>query len=49
MSIAIDGNRAEARFVQDYRSDTYKVVNRKLLVFAREGRGWKIVEERQEN
>lgn len=49
VSIAIDGNRAEARFVQDYRSDTYKVVNRKLLVFAREGRGWKIVEERQEN
>ena len=49
VEIKVRGRHAEVRFVQDYQSDTYKVVDRKYLAFAQEGRRWKIVEERTDN
>ncbi len=48
VEIEIDGKRAVARFMQDYQRDDYKVVNRKVVEFAHEGRSWKIVSERDE-
>lgn len=45
LSVSIDGNRAVVKFEQDYRSDDFKVVDRKTLVMVREGQNWKIVEE----
>jgi len=49
VAIEVDGKRAVARFVQDYQSDDYKVVNRKVVEFAHEGGSWKIVSERNES
>ncbi len=46
IDISLDGDKAVARFVQDYQSDSYKVVNAKQITFGREGRSWRIVDER---
>ena len=44
-TISVDGNRAVVKFEQDYRSDDFKVVDRKTLVMVHEGKSWKILEE----
>ncbi|MCB1887501.1 MAG: ankyrin repeat domain-containing protein [Rhodocyclaceae bacterium] len=46
IDVSVDGDKAIARFVQDYQSDSYKVVNTKQLTFGRESRRWRIVDER---
>lgn len=46
VAIEVAGKQAVARFLQDYQSETYKVVNRKQLDFAREASAWKITSER---
>ncbi|MCB1917787.1 MAG: ankyrin repeat domain-containing protein [Rhodocyclaceae bacterium] len=45
LDVAVKGDHAVARFVQDTRSEGHKVVSRKRLDLAREGADWRIVGE----
>ncbi|MCB1906579.1 MAG: ankyrin repeat domain-containing protein [Rhodocyclaceae bacterium] len=45
VNVEIDGERAIARFVQNYQTEGYKVVNSKRLDLVREPDGWRIVGE----
>ena len=45
LTISIDGDRATAKFRQDYASDTFNVTSRKTLDLVRSGGRWLIVRE----
>ena len=45
LSIDVKGNRATARFLQAYSSDTLNVSSRKTLELVRNGGRWLIVRE----
>jgi tetratricopeptide (TPR) repeat protein len=45
MTVSIDGDRATAKFRQDYASDTFNVVSRKTLDLVKSGNRWLIVRE----
>ena len=49
IGIQVDGNRAVARFVQDYQSASHRVLNRKRVELVREGEHWRIVGEHVEH
>ena len=49
VEVSVEGARAAARFVQDYRNSHYKAVDRKLVMLVRDGKDWKIVEEASGN
>jgi 3'-phosphoadenosine 5'-phosphosulfate sulfotransferase len=43
LKVSVDGNKATARFRQDYRADTLHVTSRKRLDLPTAGDGWVIV------
>ena len=45
LNVKIDGNKATARFRQDYRADSLNVSSGKRLDLVRSGSGWVIVKE----
>ena len=45
LSVTVDGNRAVAKFRQDYRADALSVASRKTLDLHRVGERWLIVKE----
>lgn len=45
LKVSVDGNKATARFRQDYRADTLHVTSRKRLDLAKAGDRWVIVRE----
>lgn len=45
LAVAVDGNRAVAKFRQDYRADSLSVSSRKTLDLQRVGERWLIVKE----
>lgn len=45
LTIAVDGDRASAKFRQDYKSDAISVTGRKTLDFVKSGNRWLIVRE----
>jgi hypothetical protein len=45
LSVQINGNRATARFLQAYSSDTLNVSSRKTLELVKSGSRWLIVRE----
>jgi len=45
LSIKVDGNKAEARFRQDYKADALSVSSRKTLHLVKTGERWLIVKE----
>jgi ketosteroid isomerase-like protein len=45
LSIKVDGNKAEARFRQDYKADALSVSSRKTLHLVKSGERWLIVKE----
>ena len=45
MRIEVDGNKARARFRQDYDADTLSVTSRKTLELVKSGDRWVIVKE----
>lgn len=45
IAVAVQGNKATARFKQDYSADTLNISSRKTLDMARVGEHWVIVRE----
>jgi ketosteroid isomerase-like protein len=45
IEVTVEGNRAIARFEQDYRSKTYKAVDRKVIALVLDTGKWRILEE----
>ena len=45
LNITVNGDRATARFRQDYTSDTLNVTSRKTLELVKSGGRWLIVRE----
>jgi ketosteroid isomerase-like protein len=45
LQIRVQGNRAVAKFRQDYKADTLAVVSRKTLELVKTGERWQIVKE----
>jgi ketosteroid isomerase-like protein len=45
LSVSVKGDRATARFLQAYSSDTFNVTSRKTLEMVRSGNRWLIVSE----
>lgn len=45
LAIAVNGNKATARFRQDYNADALKVSSRKTLEFVKTSDHWVIVKE----
>lgn len=45
MSVTVNGDRATARFRQDYTSDTLNITSRKTLELIKTGNRWLIVRE----
>ena len=43
--ITFDGERAVAKFIQDYKADTLAVINRKTIEFVKSNGRWLIVKE----
>lgn len=46
LAITIDGTRAVAQFLQDYRSDRHRSADRKTVVLVSDADVWRIVEEK---
>ncbi|MDB5859024.1 MAG: tetratricopeptide repeat protein, partial [Ramlibacter sp.] len=45
LNVSVNGNKAVARFKQDYSADALKVNSRKTLEFVKSGDRWSIVRE----
>ena len=45
LTVSVDGDRATAKFRQDYASDTFNVTSRKTLDLVKSGGRWLIVRE----
>ncbi|HJV28076.1 MAG TPA: ankyrin repeat domain-containing protein [Aromatoleum sp.] len=46
LQVKVDGAHAVAQFKQDYRSDSFKSLDHKILVLVPEGSDWRIAEEK---
>ncbi|NMG75483.1 L,D-transpeptidase Cds6 family protein [Aromatoleum diolicum] len=46
LAVTVEGDRAVAKFQQEYRSDSLQAIDRKTVVLISEAKVWRIIEER---